>query len=331
MESFGSPAGGAHSPTRRIVIYQRMNRQDNRHQETELQSPKWITFIALFAWLWTKEIPAASPPPGASPADAASPDEPLRHAAQSDWKPIFRGVATLRAASSLPWLQQVRVLRVDLREPGVNFLVTPANGKQPKDVGARTTTEFLTEFHCQAAINGSVFDTYARQRGEPMDVLGLSLSRGHLYSRPNRWDALLISAGNKAWIARSPVDTRGAHNGLSGYRAVLVDGRNRGSMADRHPRSAAGISRDGRYLLLMVIDGRQPGWSEGATTAETAEWLRRLGAYNALNLDGGGSTTLVVEGPDGQAATLNRPSGPPPGLERRVANHLCVFARRLGQ
>jgi exopolysaccharide biosynthesis protein len=79
----------------------------------------------------------------------------------------------------------------------------------------------------------------------------------------------------------------------------------------------------------MTIDGRQPGYSEGATTAETAEWMRKLGAYNALNLDGGGSTALVIEGPDGAPAVLNRPCGPPVGVERRVANHLGVFAQRL--
>ena len=79
----------------------------------------------------------------------------------------------------------------------------------------------------------------------------------------------------------------------------------------------------------MTIDGRQPGYSEGASTGETAEWMRMLGAYNALNLDGGGSTTLAIEWQDGSPVLLNRPCGPPPGLERRVANHLGVFARRL--
>jgi len=79
----------------------------------------------------------------------------------------------------------------------------------------------------------------------------------------------------------------------------------------------------------MAIDGRQLGYSESASTGETAEWIRKLGAYNALNLDGGGSTALVIEGPDGAPVVLNRPSGPPPGVERRVANHLGVFAQRL--
>ena len=122
------------------------------------------------------------------------------------------------------------------------------------------------------------------------------------------------------------MDARGAYNGLSGFYALLINGTNNGTMHDFHPRSAVGISRDGRYLILMTVDGRQPGYSEGASTAETAEWLRKLGAYNGLNLDGGGSTTLVIEGPQGSPVVLNRPSGK---SERRVANHLGVFADPL--
>ena len=100
-------------------------------------------------------------------------------------------------------------------------------------------------------------------------------------------------------------------------------------MVSRHPRSAVGISRNLRYLYLVAIDGRQNGYSEGTTMAETAEWMRKLGAYNALNLDGGGSTALVIEGPDGSPELLNRPCGLPVGVERRVANHLGVFAQKL--
>jgi exopolysaccharide biosynthesis protein len=140
-----------------------------------------------------------------------------------------------------------------------------------------------------------------------------------------------ISTNHQVWIARSAADAREAYNGLSGFYCLLIDGKNNGGMKDRHPRSAVGISRNGRYLILMAIDGRQPGYSESASTGETAEWIRKIGAYNALNLDGGGSTALVVEGPDGEPVDLNRPCGPPPGVERRVANHLDVFAQRLAR
>lgn len=234
-----------------------------------------------------------------------------------------------QGSTSSPRLIEARAVRVNLREPTIEFLVTPSNGDAPKDTGARTTSEFLTEFKCQVALNGSVFDVFAKERGAPMDVQGLSLSRGDLYSPPNQWDALLISTNRRAWIARSPVDALGAFNGLSGFYALLINGKNTGTMKDRHPRSAVGVSRDGRYLILLALDGRQPGYSEGASTAETAEWMRKLGAYNALNLDGGGSTALVIEGPDGTPVTLNRVSGSPAGSQRRVANHLGVFAQRL--
>lgn len=257
------------------------------------------------------------------------PTDAVRHASILRWKPIFRGVEMCEGSATKPHPLQVRAVRINLRDPTIDFLVTPSNGKSPKDADARTTSEFLTEFKCQVALNGSVFDVFAKQRGDPMDIEGLSLSRGDLYSPPNQWDALLISTNRRAWIARSPVEVRDAFNGLSGFHALLINGQNNGTMTNRHPRSAVGVSRNGRYLILMTVDGRQPGYSEGATTAETAEWMRKLGALNALNLDGGGSTALVIEGPDGLPVTLNRPSGPPVGKERRVANHLGVFATRL--
>jgi hypothetical protein len=264
-------------------------------------------------------------------APAWKPVDSVAHAKTSRWKPIFRGVEMCEGSTAVPRLLQVRAVRVDLREPTIDFLVTPRIDDATRAWGGRTTSEFLTEFKCQVALNGSVFDVFAKKRGDPMHVEGLSLSRGDLCETTNKWDALLISTNRRAWVARSPVDAQEAYNGLSGYYALLIDGRNNGGMKDHHPRSAVGISRNGRYLILMAIDGRQPGYSESASTGETAEWIRKLGAYNALNLDGGGSTALVIEGPDGAPVVLNRPCGPPPGVERRVANHLGVFAQRLAK
>ncbi|MFG3292038.1 phosphodiester glycosidase family protein [Streptomyces sp. NPDC048179] len=63
----------------------------------------------------------------------------------------------------------------------------------------------------------------------------------------------------------------------------------------RQPRTLAGVDRHGR-LLLVTVDGRQPGVSEGFTLAEAAAFMRSLGAVQALNLDGGGSTAMAVDG-----------------------------------
>jgi len=269
---------------------------------------------------------AHAQPPSTTNTIPGKPSAPVSHATISRWKPIFRGLEMCEGSAASPRPVQVRAVRVNLREPSISFLVTPSNGDEPKDAGARTTSEFLEEFKCQVAINGSVFDVFAKQKGDPLDIQGLSLSRGDLYSPPNKWDALLIGTNSRAWIARSPINTRGAFNGLSGFYALLVNGKNNGTMKDLHPRSAVGVTRKGNHLILMTVDGRQPRYSEGMTTAETAEWIRKLGAYNALNLDGGGSTALVMQGPDGKPITLNHPSGV---VQRRVANHLGVFAAPL--
>jgi Phosphodiester glycosidase len=61
----------------------------------------------------------------------------------------------------------------------------------------------------------------------------------------------------------------------------------------RNPRTLAGTARDGR-LLLVTVDGRRPGTSVGASFAESADVMRALGATDAVNLDGGGSTAMTV-------------------------------------
>jgi hypothetical protein len=88
----------------------------------------------------------------------------------------------------------------------------------------------------------------------------------------------------------------------------------------RHPRTAIGTTGDGR-VLLAVVDGRQPGWSEGALLGELAELMRSLGAIDAINLDGGGSSTMVLNG-----KVINRPSDE--AGERPVGDAILVLPRK---
>ena len=64
---------------------------------------------------------------------------------------------------------------------------------------------------------------------------------------------------------------------------------------DKHPRSAIGYTADGK-LVIVAIEGRHPGVAEGATLKETAQLLIELGCIEALNLDGGGSSCLLING-----------------------------------
>jgi hypothetical protein len=72
----------------------------------------------------------------------------------------------------------------------------------------------------------------------------------------------------------------------------------------RNPRTLAGITPEGN-LLLLAVDGRQPGYSVGASFEESARIMRALGAEEAVNLDGGGSTTITIG-----EELMNRPSDP---------------------
>lgn len=92
---------------------------------------------------------------------------------------------------------------------------------------------------------------------------------------------------------------------------------------EMHPRTAVGIDQDSGDVLLLAVDGRQDR-SRGQTMVELARAMQRLGAERALNLDGGGSTTMVARRADGSTGVVNSPSD---GVERPVANALEVTYR----
>jgi hypothetical protein len=97
-----------------------------------------------------------------------------------------------------------------------------------------------------------------------------------------------------------------------------------GFATTRHPRTAVGIANDGRRLILVVVDGRQKPYSDGMTLRELANLMLALGARDAINLDGGGSSTLVYSDPRSAGALriANRPSDATG--ERAVGNALAI-------
>jgi hypothetical protein len=115
---------------------------------------------------------------------------------------------------------------------------------------------------------------------------------------------------------------------VGGHPRLLEDGRRLPlhdgdpKVRDRHPRTLVGWRADGA-MWLVTVDGRQPGRSVGMTLHEATDLLLELGATDAINLDGGGSTTFVGRCPTGRCV-LNRPSG---GEERRVPVALALTGR----
>jgi exopolysaccharide biosynthesis protein len=191
------------------------------------------------------------------------------------------------------------------------------------------------------AINGSFFKPfhshtfwdYYPYSGDSVDVTGLAISNGETYSDDTPQLPVLCLSPGRAIIRLEgcPPETMQA---LAGDRLLLEDSFSRvayypPSAKNLHPRTAVAVDTSGKILWLVVVDGRQSNYSEGVTLAELADILLELGADIALNLDGGGSSTLVMAGPGG-AQALNAPIHTRiPMRQRPVANHLGVYALPL--
>lgn len=88
----------------------------------------------------------------------------------------------------------------------------------------------------------------------------------------------------------------------------------------RAPRTAVGINEDGSNVYFIAVDGRQNGYSDGMTLKEFAEYIESKGIYKAINLDGGGSTTITAREPgDKMPSVINSPSD---GYQRPVSSTL---------
>ena len=248
------------------------------------------------------------------------------------WVPMFKGVdyTAAEADASEPRQQKVFAFRVDRQEPTLEFFSTPAGG--PMETIGQTTTTFVNTYGVSFGINANFFSPVSTIPNDPREVIGLAISRGAIVSpfESGRPSALITRSNQMSFITSALANYSNYWTAVSGSDRVLINGVSQlsncvTSFCNENPRSAVGYSSNGRYIYLMVIDGRQAGWSDGATLYETGEWLKRLGAWNGLNLDGGGSTTLAKM-ESGAAVLVNRPSG---GVQRVNGNHLGVFAQPL--
>ena len=251
---------------------------------------------------------------------------------------LYEGVTYRRIVEYLPHPLIAHVLIIDTKAEGVSFLVTPRDTKGDLPLNARTTSQFLKEFGVQIAINGDGFTPwwsrspvdYYPHVGDPVTPLGLTASKGKLYTEgvPREIGiepTLYISRRNDLSFNRRPENV---YNAISGDRMLIEQGEIAGDLDNNEldPRTAVGLNKNGRFLILVVVDGRQPFYSNGATFVELAQILIDQGAFFAMALDGGGSSTLVIEGDNGEPVIMNSPiDNYIPGRERPVANHLGIY------
>ncbi len=216
---------------------------------------------------------------------------------------------------------KVWVLRVDLRDPDLAQTVTrpaPAGakvkigGKDPRELPAetlsQTTLDFARQERLDIAVNASPFSPVVKLQGVPLDINGLHLREHHLVSPPMKHYACWLLSGDHRLRFFQDNPPAGALNraivGTGGFGMVLVDGtvvERKAKEDPLHPRTALGLEEgpDGqsKAMVWVVIDGRQPKVSEGVSQVELGRLGKDLGCTQMLNLDGGGSSTLVVNDP----------------------------------
>lgn len=260
---------------------------------------------------------------------------------------LFPGIRYEQKKVAKPTSARLHIVRINLKEPGVRVVLSPGDNSKGMEYVASLTTATLKERHAQLAINASFFhpwkpgskgsNDFYPQVGDPVNVTGMLLSGGKTVSpaetvADNRIDSILCFKTGEARILDGQQCPKGFSEGVAAGPRLITNGALRNSRlaiaTGTHPRTAFAISRDHHTAWIIAVDGRQAD-SAGIALSDLAAFLRSLGAWDAINLDGGGSTTLAVEGPDGLPRVLNTPiqSGVV-GKERPVANQILVFAPR---
>jgi hypothetical protein len=284
--------------------------------------PVLVTSVAYAVWYVTRTQP-----------------EPLaRHE-------LFPGIWYTREIRQIPVAQVIHIVEIDLETPGLHFRVTPADDRTDYTYSARTASQFLMEQGLTLAINGDYFDPsydkyildYYPHQGEGVNIHGYTVSEGQEVSKGyapsyNTYRSLYITADNEASFA--PIEN--PYNVISGNIDIVNEGRilprlyTLPAYLERQPRTAVALTQDHRSLIIVVVDGRQPNYSDGASMIELAAMVIAQGGYTALNLDGGGSSTLVIKDEHGHPHLLNSPiHNRIPGRERPVANHLGVWYENM--
>jgi hypothetical protein len=228
-----------------------------------------------------------------------------------------------------PW--SVHLLEVDLTRCEIGFQVV----RPVEDEGRVSVSELARRVDplVLAAVNGDFFTPEDRPLGVEVsggEVRGLT-SRPAFAWRPGSgpWLGPVSREGDSiragSWAVPGEYPDPGAQI-VSGFPGLLRDGELVGDLeleerpgfaAQRHPRTAVGVDPQARRLWIVVVDGRREGVAEGMTLPELTDLFRSLGVRDAVNLDGGGSSVMIVRG-----QAVNRPSDP--SGERPVVNALVV-------
>lgn len=229
---------------------------------------------------------------------------------------IYPQATIAKVETSIPRIQKVNAVRIDLTDPKISFCAppkAPGYGQPMPDFPKaiiRTqrikTVDFMKLARKPVSEGGYGMDMIVASNANPWtpfsapwnhkfaDKLGLVVNKGELISEGNGRAAFIVTKDRK-FLFDSPgkdYDISNVDYATAGFSFCIRNGKVEGA-EDLHPRTGYGLSADKHYLVIVTIDGRQKGYSEGCTVKEVGHWLKFFGCSDGINMDGGGSTTLV--------------------------------------
>jgi len=274
---------------------------------------------------------------------------PLWCSAQVTSSQPFSGIVYRREVRSDPPMH-LHIVQVDLSAPGIEIYVSRGGVPHtPLEPGKWTTVLETVRGMAQrdrldVAVNGNFFgardqhelfgQTIKYPLGSPAFLCGAAMTDGKAWSPPDLNHASMVVDNQgkirMGYFARIPTNAKQV---VSGNYLLLDQGTPVDDRRTASPHTAVGTDREQKTLTLLVVDGRRPDYSAGLTSHDVAVEMRRLGCWDALNLDGGGSSTLVMRNPQGDRwQVMNRPSDGyqlpiPLSVERPVACALGIRVR----
>lgn len=256
------------------------------------------------------------------------------------------GVTLKRLVFENPKPMAVHIANIDLTTPGIGFTATERAAKwgepmpdAPKftiETERETTAAFMARRRAEGknveiAVNTAPWRPWRKPWNHRYGQLhGWNVSDGEELTRgkPPEGALFVVRKDGRADIVSSVPfsETNQIAFAMRGFFIVMKDGTNlceRTRAIEAPPRTAFGLTADRRTLVIVVVDGRQPGYSLGATGAEICDIMRGEGCTDVVNMDGGGSSSLVVfDCKRGKPKMLNRHRG---GAVRKVAVNFGIM------
>lgn len=218
------------------------------------------------------------------------------------------------------------IIKLNLNDPTIEFFVTP---RQDYLEG---TTSFLAKNKLQLAINAGGWEL-DRPPGNTNTEL-VTYSQGTLVSEgPDFWVSVVITKNNSVILGKKPKNPEDLYNVVTGFNLFVLNEEVAPRMFPGgpgykegydtlNPRTSIGYDEENNVLNILLVDSGVIGQRMGMRLRDFGYYHVREGSNTAINMDGGGSTTLVIEG----RGIVNAPSD---GAERPVATHLGIWAEKV--